>query len=190
MKQGFMYLMAVMDWWSRHVLAWELSNTLEAAFCFRTWQVALARGTQPPLISNTDKGSSPPPSMSGPWMDNRFVRRLWRSLRYEDIYLRGYENGLALRRGVGIWFGDYNDWRPHQAVGHATPSEVYNAPESHADRFCRQKTCAPQATTGRVCLKRSFSFFRRVKIKEKHLDAPKNHAAFISSFVRGNDFSR
>jgi putative transposase len=146
-RHGFMYLMAVMDWWSRFVLAWELSNTLEAAFCVQTWQLALARGNQPPLISNTDQGAQFTSadyvgavqeagvlvSMDGRgrWMDNRFVERLWRSLKYEDIYLRGYEHGLELRQGVGNWFGDYNDARPHQALGYATPAEVYRAPESH-----------------------------------------------------------
>lgn len=147
MKHGFMYLMAVMDWWSRFVLAWALSNTLDAAFCVQAWQVALARGNQPPLISNTDQGAQFTSaeyvgaveeagvlvSMDGRgrWMDNRFVERLWRSLKYEDIYLRGYEHGLELRQGVGNWFGDYNEYRPHQALGYATPGELYRAPESH-----------------------------------------------------------
>ena len=104
MKHGFMYLMAVMDWWSRFVLAWEISNTLETGFCVQAWQMALARGKQPPLISNTDQGAQftsadyleaveqagVQVSMDGRgrWMDNRFVERLWRSLQYEDIYLR------------------------------------------------------------------------------------------------------
>ncbi len=147
MRHGFMYLMAVMDWWSRFVLAWELSNTLEAAFCVQAWQLALARGRQAPLISNTDQGAQFTSadyvgaveaagvrvSMDGRgrWMDNRFVERLWRSLKYEDIYLRGYEHGLELRRGVGDWFGNYNEHRPHRALGYATPAEVYHAPESH-----------------------------------------------------------
>jgi putative transposase len=147
MRHGFMYLMAVMDWWSRFVLAWELSNTLEAAFCVQAWQMALARGNRPPLISNTDQGAQftsadyvgaveqagVQVSMDGRgrWMDNRFIERLWRSLKYEDIYLRGYEHGLELRQGMGNWFGHYNEHRPHQALGYATPAEVYRAPESH-----------------------------------------------------------
>ena len=147
MRHGFMYLMAVMDWWSRFVLAWELSNTLEATFCVQAWNLALACGNQPPLISNTDQGAQftsadyigaveqagVQVSMDGRgrWMDNRFIERLWRSLKYEDIYLRGYEDGVDLRRGVGKWFGDYNEKRPHQALGYATPAEVYHAPESH-----------------------------------------------------------
>jgi len=105
------------------------------------------RGNQPPLIANTDQGAQFTSvdyvgavqeagvlvSMDGRgrWMDNRFVERLWRILKYEDIYLRGYEHGLELRQGVGNWFGDYNDYRPHQALGYATPAEVYRAPESH-----------------------------------------------------------
>jgi len=147
MRHGFMYLVAVMDWWSRFVLAWELSNTLEAAFCVQAWQLALARGNQPPLISNTDQGAQFTSaeyveaveaagvrvSMDGRgrWMDNRFIERLWRSLKYEDIYLRGYENGRELRQGVGGWLGHYNEYRPHQALGYATPAAVYHAPESH-----------------------------------------------------------
>jgi putative transposase len=147
MKRGFMYLMAVMDWWSRYVLAWELSNTLEAGFCVAAWKQALARGNKAPLIANTDQGAQFTSqeyiaaveeadvrvSMDGRgrWMDNRFIERLWRSLKYEDIYLRGYEHGVELRRGVGRWFGDYNESRPHQALGYATPAEVYRAPESH-----------------------------------------------------------
>jgi putative transposase len=153
MKHGFMYLMAVMDWWSRLVLAWELSNTLEAAFCVQAWQRALARGNRPPLISNTDQGAQFTSldyvgaveeagvrvSMDGRgrWMDNRFIERLWRSLKYEDIYLRGYEHGLELRQGVGNWFGDYNECRPHQALGYATPAEVYRAPESYGAKPAR-----------------------------------------------------
>jgi putative transposase len=150
MRHGFMYLMAVMDWWSRLVLAWELSNTLEAAFCVQAWQMALVRGNRPPLISNTDQGAQftsldyvgaveeagVQVSMDGRgrWMDNRFIERLWRSLKYEDIYLRGYEHGLELRQGVGNWFGDYNECRPHQALGYATPADVYRAPESYGAR--------------------------------------------------------
>ena len=151
MRHGFMYLMAVMDWWSRFVLAWELSNTLEATFCVQAWHLALACGNKPPLISNTDQGAQftsadyvgaveavgVQVSMDGRgrWMDNRFIERLWRSLKYEDIYLRGYEHGLDLRRGVGHWFSDYNEKRPHQALGYATPAERYRAPESHGAKL-------------------------------------------------------
>ena len=147
MRYGFMYLVAVMDWWSRYVLAWRLSNTLEAAFCVWAWQAALQNGNRAPLISNTDQGSQftaaayveavadagVQVSMDGRGrcLDNVFVERLWRSVKYEEIYLRDYEDGLALEDGLFHWFAFYNDERPHQALGYATPREVYRFPESH-----------------------------------------------------------
>ena len=150
MRYGFMYLVAVMDWWSRYVLAWGLSNTLEAAFCVNAWRAALGQGTQPPLISNTDQGSQFSSTAyteavqeagvlvsmdgRGRCLDNVFIERLWRSVKYEDIYLRDYEDGPALESGLGKWFGHYNDERPHQALGYATPREVYRYPESHGAR--------------------------------------------------------
>lgn len=147
MRYGFMYLVAVMDWWSRYVLAWRLSNTLEAAFCVWAWRAALKNGTRAPLISNTDQGSQFTSSAyveaveeagtlvsmdgRGRCLDNVFVERLWRSVKYEDIYLRDYEDGLELEDGLCKWFADYNDSRPHQALGYATPREVYRFPESY-----------------------------------------------------------
>lgn len=150
MARGFMYLVAVMDWWSRYVLAWRLSNTLEAAFCVDAWQAALRAGRPAPLIANTDQGSqftSPQfidaveaagvdVSMDGRgrWIDNRFIERLWRSVKYEDIYLQDYGDGLAAGRGLGRWFDGYNQERPHQALGNATPAEVYFDPGAHGAR--------------------------------------------------------
>ncbi len=147
MASGFMYLVAVMDWWSRYVLAWRLSNTMEAAFCVDAWEAALRAGRQAPLISNTDQGSqfSAPMfvdavesagtqvSMDGRkrWIDNRFIERLWRSVKYEDIYLQDYGDGLSAGRGLGRWFDGYNQERPHQALHNATPSEVYHAGDSY-----------------------------------------------------------
>jgi putative transposase len=147
MAKGFMYLVAVMDWWSRYVLAWRLSNTMEAAFCVDAWEAALRAGRQAPLISNTDQGSqfSAPMfvdavesagtqvSMDGRkrWIDNRFIERLWRSVKYEDIYLQDYGDGLSAGRGLGRWFDSYNQERPHQALQNATPSEVYHAGDSY-----------------------------------------------------------
>jgi putative transposase len=144
MAYGFMYLVAVMDWWSRYVLAWELSNTLEAEFCIRAWEQALVCGEQPPLISNTDQGSqftSPgyleavesagvAVSMDGRgrWLDNRFIERLWWSVKYEDIYRQDYGDGLAAGRGLARWFTHYNTERPHQALGDATPEAWYRDP--------------------------------------------------------------
>jgi putative transposase len=147
MQQGFLYLVAVMDWWSRHVLAWELSNTLDSEFCIQAWEKALAAGNGVPLISNTDQGAQftseayleavesagVEVSMDGRgrWMDNRFIERLWRSLKYEDIYVQDYLDGLEAQRGIGKWFGHYNHERPHQALEYATPGEVYHDPGAH-----------------------------------------------------------
>lgn len=147
MRHGFMYLVAVMDWWSRYVLAWRLSNTLEADFCVAAWRAALQASRSHPLIANTDQGAQFTSaeyiaaveaadvrvSMDGRgrWVDNRFIERLWRSLKYEDIYLRDYENGRELGVGLRRWFGRYNRRRPHQALGYATPGAVYHGPESY-----------------------------------------------------------
>jgi len=146
MACGFMYLVAVMDWWSRYVLAWELSNSLDSEFCIRAWTAALTSGHRP-LISNTDQGSQftseayleavesvgVDVSMDGRgrWIDNRFIERLWRSVKQEDIYVQDYSDGLTAQRGLACWFGDYNTCRPHQALQYATPVEVYHSPESY-----------------------------------------------------------
>jgi putative transposase len=147
MRYGFMYLVAVMDWGSRYVLAWRLSNTLEAAFGVWAWRAALKNGNRAPLISNTDQGSQFTSTAyveaveeagtwvsmdgRGRWLDNVFIERLWRSVKHEDIHLRDYADGLALEDGLFQWFADYNDERPHQALGYATPREVYRFPESY-----------------------------------------------------------
>lgn len=144
LQQGFMYLVAVMDWWSRYVLAWEISNTLDSDFCIRAWERALEVGHRAPEISNTDQGSQftseayieavetagVEVSMDGRgrWMDNRFIERLWRSVKYEDIYLEDYLDGLDLGRGLSRWFKEYNYMRPHQALGNETPAAVYRDP--------------------------------------------------------------
>jgi len=146
MAYGFMYLVAVMDWWSRFVLAWELSNSLDSEFCIRAWTSALASG-RTPLISNTDQGSQftseayleavesagVDVSMDGRgrWIDNRFIERLWRSVKQEDIYLQDYADGLTVHHGLARWFRDYNIVRPHQALAYATPAEWYHSPESY-----------------------------------------------------------
>jgi len=146
MSCGFMYLVAVMDWWSRYVLAWELSNSLDSEFCIRAWTAALATGRQP-LISNTDQGcqftseafldaiesAGVDVSMDGRgrWIDNRFIERLWRSVKQEDIYVQDYGDGLTAQRGLARWFGDYNTVRPHQALEYATPGDWYHSPESY-----------------------------------------------------------
>ena len=149
MAYGFLYLVAWMDWWSRYVVAWELANTLDSEFCIRAWSAALATGRQP-LISNTDQGcqftseafleavevAGVDVSMDGRgrWLDNRFIERLWRSVKQEDIYLQDYADGLSAHRGLARWFTDYNTLRPHQALDYATPAELYHSPESYGAR--------------------------------------------------------
>ena len=147
MRLGFMYLVAIMDWWSRFVLSWRISNTLDSGFCIEAWQAALATGTRWPTIANTDQGSQftsqeyleavesegTRVSMDGRrrWIDNVFIERVWRSFKYEDIYLKEYIDGIELQAGANAWFADYNHERPHQALNYATPAEFYFWPESY-----------------------------------------------------------
>ena len=140
LRQGYMYLAAVMDWHSRYVLSWELSNSLDSEFCVRALEVALRRGK--PEIFNTDQGSQFTSddftsrlldsairiSMDGRGraLDNIFIERLWRSLKYECIYLNEYENVPELLEGLRWWFGFYNEERPHTALpGKITPRNMY-----------------------------------------------------------------
>jgi putative transposase len=136
---GYMYLVAVMDWYSRYVLSWELSNSLDRFFCLEALERALATGR--PAIFNTDQGaqftshdftgrlqqSEIQISMDGRgrMMDNIFIERLWRSVKYEEIYLRQYEAVPQLLSGLAVYFKQYNEFRPHQALGYATPAEVH-----------------------------------------------------------------
>jgi len=141
MPQGHAYLCAVMDWHSRKVLGWAVSNTMDAKLTEEALTAALAQSRGLPEIFNTDQGSqftSPEwtgrleslgiaVSMDGKgrWMDNVFIERLWRSLKYEDIYLKGYVAVGELESGVTQWIERYNTWRPHQALGNETPTHVY-----------------------------------------------------------------
>ena len=136
---GFMYLVAIMDWYSRYVLTWELSNSLEGIFCESALRAALEIGS--PEIFNTDQGSQFTAasfvsiltnsniqiSMDGRGraLDNVFIERLWRSLKYEDIYIKDYSNGLELYHGLQNYFSLYNRRRPHQALGYRTPEMLY-----------------------------------------------------------------
>jgi putative transposase len=138
---GFMYLAAVIDWHSRFVLSWELSNTLDGAFCLDALEAALAQGK--PEVFNTDQGvqftasaftgrlesAGVKVSMDGKGrcLDNVFVERLWRSVKQEDVYLRGYETVPQLKSGLVRYFGFYNTQRRHQSLGYRTPAEVYAA---------------------------------------------------------------
>jgi len=141
LRGGFAYLTAVMDWYSRHVLAWRLSNTLEAGFCVEALEESLGRGR--PEIFNTDQGSQYTSqaftsrllaagvaiSMDGRGraLDNVFIERLWRSVKYEEVYLKDYERLADARKGLARWFEFYAKRRPHQALGYRTPHEVYRA---------------------------------------------------------------
>ena len=136
MRRGFLYLVAVMDWATRKILSWKLSNTMEADFGIEALEEAMARYGKPEIF-NTDQGSqftSPRfvdvlldagvrISMDGKgrWMDNVFIERLWRSLKYECVYIHAFETGTELRAGLGNWIGYYNADRPHSALGGATP---------------------------------------------------------------------
>jgi putative transposase len=140
MRRGFLYLVAIMDWATRKVLAWRLSNTMEADFCIEALQEAMARHGKPEIF-NTDQGSQFTSfeftqvlkaaevkiSMDGRgrWIDNRFIERLWRSLKYECVYLQAFETGSEARRGIGSWIGYYNRDRPHSGIGGLTPNEAY-----------------------------------------------------------------
>ena len=141
LRHGFMYLVAVLDWHSRYVLSWELSNTLDSAFCVSALDAALARGR--PEIFNTDQGSQFTSraftsvlegagiaiSMDGRGraLDNVFIERLWRTVKYENIYLRGYETAVELERGLAAYFEFYRYERLHMALDYQTPWEVYSA---------------------------------------------------------------
>lgn len=139
MAEGFVYLVAIMDWFSRFVLSWALSVTMELDFCVEALKRALGRGR--PEIFNSDQGSQFTSekftgqletrgiaiSMDGRGrcFDNIFIERLWRSLKYEEIYLRDYGLVPEARAGIGNWFRFYNQQRPHQSLGYRTPAKLY-----------------------------------------------------------------
>jgi putative transposase len=141
MPRGFMYLVAVMDWSSRYVISWQLSNTLDGAFCLETLQQALQTGK--PDLFNTDQGvqftatdytsclenAGIRVSMDGKGraLDNIFIERLWRTVKYEDLYIKEYPTVQALADGLEDYFRFYNQERLHQSLGHRTPAEVHFA---------------------------------------------------------------
>ena len=136
---GFLYLVAVMDWASRHVLAWRLSNTMDTGFCIEALEAALRTGT--PEIFNTDQGAQFTSAAftervlaagarcsmdgRGRCLDNVFIERLWRSLKYEAVYLHELADGFEAERVIGTWMTFYSDVRPHSALGGRTPAEAY-----------------------------------------------------------------
>jgi putative transposase len=144
LTSGFMYLAAVIDWYSRYVIAWRLSNTLDGSFCLEMLDEALSHGQ--PEVFNTDQGvqftaeaftgrlvsAGVAVSMDGRGrcLDNVFVERLWRSVKYENVYLRGYETVPQLQQGLGQYFPFYNEERLHQSLDYRTPALVYGAERS------------------------------------------------------------
>ena len=139
LRSGFMYLAAVIDWFSRYVIAWRLSNTLDGSFCLEMLEEALSQGR--PEVFNTDQGvqftaeawvqrlesAGVAVSMDGKGrcLDNVFVERLWRTVKYEDIYLCGYETVPSLQQGLGRYFPFHNEGRPHQALDYQAPAAIY-----------------------------------------------------------------
>jgi len=141
-RRGFLYLVAVMDWASRHVLAWRLSNTMDASFCVEALEEALSKYGKPEIF-NTDQGgqftghaftgvlkdAGIAISMDGRGrcMDNIFIERLWRSLKYEAVYLHELTDGFVAEQVIGEWMNFYNTVRPHSSLGDRTPAEAYGA---------------------------------------------------------------
>jgi len=141
MAKGFCYLVAIMDWASRMVLAWRLSNTLDSSFCVDALEEAIAKYGSPDIF-NTDQGSQFTAdaftdvlrskgiaiSMDGKgrWMDNVFIERLWKSVKYEDIYLKGYRSMAEVKKGLAVYFKFYNEKRWHQNFDRKTPAMVYS----------------------------------------------------------------
>ncbi len=142
MAHGFLYLVAIIDWASRAVLAWRLSNTMDTGFCLAALDEALLRHGKPKIF-NTDQGAQFTSvaftgkleaegitiSMDGRgrFMDNIFIERLWRSIKYEEVHLKAYADGREARAGIGAWMAFYNERRPHQAMDNQMPMAVWRA---------------------------------------------------------------
>lgn len=153
LQHGFLYLVAVMDWYSRYVLSWGLSNTLTGSFCLEALEEALSRGQ--PEIFNTDQGSqftataftsrleSSGVAISmdgrGRAIDNVFIERLWRSVKYEEVYLRDYTDGWRAEDSLSAYFRFYNDERIHQALGYRTPLDIYRQTDSSSSEPLDEK---------------------------------------------------
>jgi putative transposase len=139
MARGFLYLVVIMDWYSRYVISWRLSNTPDAHFCVDALQEALRKGR--PDIFNTDQGAQFTSEVfiglleqhgirismdgKGSYNDNLFIERLWRTVKYEEVYLKAYQDGKEARAALSEYFRFYNAERPHQALGYRTPAEMF-----------------------------------------------------------------
>lgn len=163
MAKGFVYLVAVMDWFSRRVLSWRVSITMDADFCVEALREALDR-YGPPEIFNTDQGAQFTStdfvgelegrgvrvSMDGRgrYLDNIFIERLWRSLKYEEVFIKAYGAVIEARRGIGGWMAFYNDERPHQALAYRTPREIFEGVAcEHVDNISASLRDAPMLPT-------------------------------------------
>ena len=158
MARGFLYLVSIIDWYSRYVISWRLSNTLDADFCVAALEEALSKGT--PEIFNTDQGSQFTGESftrllkehgvrismdgKGSYNDNLFIERLWRTVKYEEVYLKAYEDGREARISLGEYIHFYNTTRPHQSLGYLTPAEVYTEAVENA---CSNVVELPVANT-------------------------------------------
>ena len=167
---GFVYLVAIIDWYSRKVLSWRLSNSMDATFCVDCLEDALKQHGQPEVF-NSDQGSQFTSaaftdvlklegitiSMDGRGraFDNIFVERLWRTIKYEDIYLNGYANMYNLTLGLTEYFAFYNAERPHQSLGYMTPDRVYKRAEGGGamimDKYPRKSNSVSNEETGQRC---------------------------------------
>src|SRR5215467_14386395 len=160
MARGFFYLVVVIDWYSRYVLAWRLSNTMDTSFCLDALEDALRKGR--PEILNTDQGAQFTSAAftdkleaagvrismdgRGRWLDNVFVERLWRSLKYEEVHLKAYANGLEARIGIGQWFR-LQRAPAAQALGYQTPATAWAAEASPVDLPLRVDDAGASPTT-------------------------------------------
>ena len=157
MARGFLYLVAIMDWYSRYVVAWRLSNTMDADFCVEALEEALGKGK--PEVFNTDQGSQFTSegftgilarhgvkiSMDGKgrYADNIFMERLWRTVKYEEVYLKAYSNGREAKAGLEAYLHFYNTQRPHQALGYRTPAEVFSGDSVQSDEQSKERRWLP-----------------------------------------------
>ena len=171
MARGFLYLVAIMDWHSRYVVAWMLSNTLETGFCAEALEEALTRGK--PEVFNTDQGSQFTSleftqvlqehrvkiSMDGKgrYSDNIFVERLWRTVKYEEVHLKAYADGHEARRGLEDYFRFYNHLRPHQALGYRTPAEVFQGEQGVGEEEYSGRRSSPGTGAERLAGAAGFS---------------------------------
>jgi putative transposase len=160
MASGFLYLVAIIDWYSRYVLSWRLSNTLDTGFCIEALEEALRKGR--PDIFNTDQGAQFTSEAfigllekhgvrismdgKGSYNDNLFIERLWRTVKYEEVYLKAYQDGRDAGTNLDAYFRFYNTERPHQALGYQTPAEIFNSMKIEPNNGGMVESLLPQTT--------------------------------------------